>query len=118
MFLFFEDLKKDLPKMVDKIANFMDCKLTAEQKEKVLKYSEFNYMRERVHKFTDIGELDKIGLFFVIIEKIDNSGAAHRSHSKTDEKLQHVGRVRAGKTGNKVPAACKKHMELMWKVID
>lgn len=51
LWLFFEDLKKDLSTCVDRIAQFMGVEMTTKLKEKVLEFSSFEYMLKNKEKF-------------------------------------------------------------------
>ncbi len=53
LWLFFEDLKEDLPACVRKIADFMHIPLTAELEGIVLEKASFRYMREHASQFDD-----------------------------------------------------------------
>ena len=53
LWVFFEDLKEDLPKCVEKIAEFMEIELDDELKKIVCEVSSYEYMREHAHQFDD-----------------------------------------------------------------
>lgn len=51
LWLRYEDMKSDLSASVDQLANFLGWPLSQEQKQKVLEYSSFDWMRENNDKF-------------------------------------------------------------------
>jgi len=53
LFLFFEDLKEDLPACVEKISEFMEIELDDELKQIVCEVSSYEYMRKNAHQFDD-----------------------------------------------------------------
>lgn len=52
LWLRYEDMKRDLPGAVDQILEFLGWRLSAEQKQKVLRYSSFEWMRAHSDRFT------------------------------------------------------------------
>jgi len=59
LLLRYKDLKRDLAAGVDQIAAFLGWGLTPEQKEKVLKYSSFDWMKAHDEKFSGQNESGK-----------------------------------------------------------
>ena len=53
LWLFFEDLKEDLPQCVEKISKFMGIELTDELKSIVLENSSFEFMKKHSRHFDD-----------------------------------------------------------------
>ena len=53
LWLFFEDLKEDLPGCVEKISEFMGIELDDELKKIVCEVSSYEYMRNNSHQFDD-----------------------------------------------------------------
>ncbi|CAF1161929.1 unnamed protein product [Rotaria sordida] len=46
----YEEMKRDLPEVIDRIAQFMNIELSDNLLEHIATYSSFNYMKERFHK--------------------------------------------------------------------
>lgn len=53
LILRFQDMKQDLSKCIDQLSTFLGWKLTSNQKEKVLDYSSFNWMKSHDDKFSN-----------------------------------------------------------------
>ena len=49
----YENIKKDLPRTVERVADFMDLDLDDELKEVVVRQSDIKFIREHNHKFDD-----------------------------------------------------------------
>jgi hypothetical protein len=51
--LCYENIKENLPRTVERVADFMEIKLDNELRETVVRQSDFNFMKEHNHKFDD-----------------------------------------------------------------
>ncbi len=82
LFVHYEDLKKDLPKMIQSIAEFLQRPLNTEQLEKVVYKSSFEYMRDNEAQF----EMFSPNVFSVSKDDIRfmQSGALDRHQDTND----------------------------------
>jgi hypothetical protein len=59
LWLRYEDMKLDLPGSVDRILDFLDWDITAEERERAIEYSSFDWMHVHADKFTRQLAMDK-----------------------------------------------------------
>lgn len=59
LWLRYQDMKADLALSVDRIIDFLQWDLTSEQKQRVLKYSSFDWMKAHDEKFSSQGDAKK-----------------------------------------------------------
>lgn len=59
LWLRYQDMKADLPATLDRIADFLQWSITAQQKQRVLEYSSFAWMKANDEKFSNQGGADK-----------------------------------------------------------
>jgi aryl sulfotransferase len=55
LWLRYQDMKNDIESSIDQITTFLDWKITDEQKQKVLEYSSFDWMKAHDEKFSNQG---------------------------------------------------------------
>jgi len=55
----YQDMKADLSATVDRIAEFLQWHISSDQKEKVLEYSSFDWMKKHDEKFSNQGSAKK-----------------------------------------------------------
>jgi len=59
LWLRYQDMKNDIESSIDQITAFLDWKITDEQKQKVLEYSSFDWMKTHDEKFSNQGANDQ-----------------------------------------------------------
>jgi len=55
LMLHFADLKRDLPRAIDRIAEFLDIQMNADHRRKVVKHSSFEWMKRNADKCAPLG---------------------------------------------------------------
>lgn len=106
LWLRYQDMKNDLAKCVDKITDFLQWKVSAEQKARVLEYSSFEWMKAHDEKFSSQGEkkqrVFKPGTF------IRQGKAGSYYELMTEEQEQRI----LDKAKTELEAACLDFLEL------
>ncbi len=59
LWLRYEDMKNDLPHVIERILRFLGWSLTVEQRIRVLEYCSFPWMKANAHKFTRLSDMQR-----------------------------------------------------------
>ena len=81
LFLHFEDMKRDLPAVVDRVAQFLGCALTPAERHRVTERSSFEYM----HAHEEFFEMAPPTMFSVRGGRFLASGKAARHEDVTPQ---------------------------------